>query len=90
MEVSAQLQEQTAFLPGNGSRYPLNGKLGGYQGRLGCCGEEKYLRPLPGIEPRLLGRRASSPLLHRLIPHFTTFITLLYYYYYYYYESLEL
>lgn len=30
---------------------PLDSKLGGPQSQFRCCGEEKYLLPLPGIKP---------------------------------------
>jgi hypothetical protein len=49
--------------PGHGTspRYPLYRKLRGPQSRSGSCEEKKNLLPLPGSEPRFLGRPARSP-----------------------------
>jgi hypothetical protein len=44
-------------------RYPFDRKLGGPQSQSGCCGVEKNLLPLRGIETC---RPARSPSLYRL------------------------
>jgi hypothetical protein len=49
MKVNGQLQAPAALSPRNESRYPLDERLGGPQGRSGRCGEEKSRVPL-GIE----------------------------------------
>jgi hypothetical protein len=47
MEVSSQLHHR-----GKNPQYTLAGRLGGLQSESGCCGIEKNLLPLPGIEPQ--------------------------------------
>jgi hypothetical protein len=39
------------FIPGKEPRYPLGRRLSRSQNRLGRCGGEKDLFPLPGIDP---------------------------------------
>jgi hypothetical protein len=41
--------------------HPLDRSLGRPQGRSGCCGDEKNLLPLPGIEFIFFGHPAHNP-----------------------------
>jgi hypothetical protein len=45
---------------GNSPRYPLYRRLGGPQSWSGCYARMKIPLPLPGTEPRFLGRSAHS------------------------------
>jgi hypothetical protein len=50
--VRVQFHAPSRFTPlGKNPRYPLDGMLGGPQGRYEGCGEEKSLLPLLGIKP---------------------------------------
>jgi len=53
MEVSGQLHNPTALPRGRRPQYPLDGKMGGPQNRLGVVAKKEIppLSPL-GIEPR--------------------------------------
>jgi hypothetical protein len=52
MEVSGQLHTLATLPWGKSLRHPLDRRLGGPHGQSGCCGVEKNLLPLLGIEPR--------------------------------------
>jgi hypothetical protein len=51
---------------GKSPRFPLDRRLGGPQSWPECCGEQKNLLPLAGIEPQFHGHPASSPSLYQL------------------------
>jgi len=56
VEVSGQIHDPAALLPGKEPPYPFNRRLGGPQSRSAHGGEEKNSQTPPGIELRL-----SSP-----------------------------
>jgi hypothetical protein len=47
--------------------------MGGLQSRSGCCGEEKYSQPLPGLEPRIIQPAAQR---YTTIPPTVSFIVI--------------
>jgi hypothetical protein len=53
------------FTAGKEPPYLLHGRLDGPLSRSGHSGGEKYLSPLPRIEPQFLGRSGRSLQLHR-------------------------
>jgi hypothetical protein len=57
--------------------YPLDGRQCGPQSRSGCCGKEKNVLPLPGIEPRTSQPVAIPTELSRLLPERFAVITLM-------------
>jgi hypothetical protein len=54
MEMGGQIHSLAAFKPVKESQCLLHSRPGGCWNRSGCCGEQKYPLPLPGIEPRIL------------------------------------
>jgi hypothetical protein len=65
LEVSGQLHDPAALLPGKEPLYPLARRLGGPQSRFGRRGEEKILDPT-GLELRPHRRLVRSQSLSRL------------------------
>jgi hypothetical protein len=62
MEVSGQLHDPAALALGEESPWnPFYERLGGPQSQPECCGGEKSLFPLPGIEPQQSLCRLSYP-----------------------------
>jgi hypothetical protein len=53
MEVSDQLHDSAALLPGI-PWYPLDKSFGGLQSWSGRCGEECNSQSLPGLEPPII------------------------------------
>jgi hypothetical protein len=50
IEVHGQLHIPAVLTPGKEPWYALDMRLVDLQSRYGCCGKEKCLLPLPGIE----------------------------------------
>jgi hypothetical protein len=69
MEASGQLHAPPASPPWGENQVHLVLRAGKTQSRSKCCGDEKNLLPLPGIESRFLGRPPNSPSLYRLRYH---------------------
>jgi hypothetical protein len=59
-EVNGEIKSPVPLLQIKGPREPIDRRLGGLQIRSGCCGEERSLLLLPGIEDYFVGSTPRS------------------------------